>query len=90
MLGGEGQPLGPVGRVASAADAGARAAVGGAGHLSPHRGAISDGREGRHLSPVVFAVLTSRMGEEGVSNGVKKKEGEGRRRMKENKTRGEK
>lgn len=52
--------LGSVWRVASAADAGAGATVGGAGHLSPQRWPLSDGRVRGRLPPEVVSVLPGR------------------------------
>lgn len=57
LLWGEREALGSVRWVSSAADAGARAAVRGAGHLSPHGRTISEGRKRGCLSPVVVSVL---------------------------------
>lgn len=57
LLWGERDALGSVWWVSSAADAGARAAVRGAGHLSAHGRTISERRKRGCLSPVVVSVL---------------------------------
>ena len=61
LLGGEGQGLGPVRRVAPAANAGPRAAVRGAGgHVgAAYRGALTNGWEGDRLPPVGLPVFTT-------------------------------
>ena len=51
------QVLGPFWWVASAADAGAGATVGGACHLTAYRRALSEGGERGGLSPVMVSVL---------------------------------
>lgn len=56
----EWKTLGPVWRVASAADTGARATVGRTGHLSPQRWPLSDRRVRGRLPPEVVSVLPGR------------------------------
>lgn len=71
LLWGKREAFGSVRWVSSAAHTGAGATVWGAGHLSAHRGTLSDRRKQAHLSSVGVSVLPGGKGEISVGPTIK-------------------